>query len=304
MTKTLFTVGEALAVFLADEPNLSTSRAYARITSGAEVNVAAGFVVAGHRARLVTRVGDDALGTAVERDLHRWGIEVLLARDGERPTGVLVRTVGGHDGGDAVNLRRGAAIEELDPAQVDQAWRDDIHAVFVSGTTAVRSAGARAAVERMVQLARSAGALVVVDPNVRPSLGTERDFQKSLVAVRGRIDIALGDRRELALLAGTDETSAVKTLLEQGAQLVVEKRGADGVAAFDAHDSYAAAAVASRSEVVDTVGAGDAFAAGLIAAILEGANAPQALERGSKQAALVVRARGDIPEHYQEKVIR
>lgn len=303
MTKTLFTVGEALAVFLAIEPDLSTCRAYERITSGAEVNVAAGFVVAGHRARLVTRVGDDALGTVVERDLQRWGIEALLARDDERHTGVLVRTVGGHDRGDAVNLRRGAAIEALDPAQIDQAWQDDTDAVFVSGTTAVRSAGARAAVERMVHRARSAGALVVVDPNVRPSLGTERDFHESLVALRGRIDIALGDRRELALLAGSDESAAAETLLQQGVQLVVEKRGADGVVAFDAHGAYASAALVSMSEVVDTVGAGDAFAAGVIAALLGGADVPQALERGSMQAAVVVRARGDIPVPYREGVL-
>lgn len=303
MTKTLFTVGEALAVFLACEPDLSACRAYERITSGAEVNVAAGFVAAGHRARVVTRVGDDALGTAIERDLRRWGIDASLARDDQRHTGVIVRSVGGHDRGDAVNLRRGAAIEALDPAQVDQAWRDDTDVVFVSGTTAVRSAGARAAVERMVIRARSVGALVVVDPNVRPSLGTEREFQESLVALRGRIDIALGDRRELALLAGSDESAAAETLLRQGVQLVVEKRGADGVVAFDAQGSYASAALVPVSDVVDTVGAGDAFAAGVIAALLDGADVPQALERGSTHAAVVVRARGDVPVHYREGVL-
>lgn len=298
MTTTLFTVGEALAVFLADDPELSTARRFERITSGAEVNVAAGFVAAGHRARLVSRVGDDALGIAVERDLRDWGVDVSLTRDVDRHTGVLVRTVGGSDRGNSLNLRCGAAIEGLHPDDVDHAWVDDIDAVFVSGTTAVRSPSAMAAIERMVEQATSAGSMVVVDPNIRPALATADNFARALSSLRGRIDVALGDRRELALLAGSGEPSAVDDLHEQGVRLVVEKRGADGVMAYDSRGEWSFPAIVARPDIVDTVGAGDAFAAGLMAAILEGEDVREALERGSRQAAVVVQSRGDVPRHY------
>jgi sugar/nucleoside kinase (ribokinase family) len=300
--KSLFTVGEVLAVFLAHDPELSTARRYERITSGAEVNVAAGFVAAGHRASLVSRVGDDSLGVAVERDLRGWGLDLHLTRDAERHTGVLVRTVGGNDRGDAVNLRRGAAIEAVDAGDIDRAWKDHVDAIFVSGTTAVRSGSARGAVERMVERATAAGSMVVVDPNVRPALGTEADFREALMALRGRIDIALGDRRELALLAGADDSSAVEDLLRQGARLVVEKRGRDGVVAFDSRGEWSYPALVPSSEVVDTVGAGDAFTAGLIAAVLEGDDVQVALERGSQQAAAVVRFRGDVLTDYRKGI--
>lgn len=296
MSATLVMAGEALAVFLADGADLANSRLFERIVSGAEVNVAAGFVAAGHRARVVSRVGADALGRAVARTLMEWGVDAHLIVDPSRPTGVLVRTVGGVDRGEVMQLRRGAAIEALDERDVDDGWVDPVDAVFISGTTAVRSSSAGRAIAHLVERACRAGALVVVDPNLRPSLGSDADFVRALEGLRGRIDVALGDRHELAILAGSLEGDAIETLHRQGVRLVVEKRGPEGVTAYEAGASWSSPALVNAADVVDTVGAGDAFAAALLAALLEGSTVPQALERASGAAARVVRVRGDVPE--------
>lgn len=295
MTRQLFTLGEVLAVFLADTIPLAGATRFERIVSGAEVNVAVGFVRAGHRARLLTRVGEDALGHAVTRQLAAWRVETRATYDPHRPTGVLVRTTGAVSRGEAVNLRRGAAVEALKPADVDAAWSEDVDAVFVSGVTAVRSASAAAAVRRTVQLARDVGALVVVDPNLRPALAPPEAFARELAPLRGQIDIAIGDAAELAVLAGTSEGDAVAALLHQGAQLVVEKRGADGATGYDGMRRLSEPAHQAESDVIDTVGAGDAFAGALIAAVLEEAPLHRALNRAAAAAASVVTVRGDIP---------
>jgi 2-dehydro-3-deoxygluconokinase len=149
----------------------------------------------------------------------------------------------------------------------------------------------------MVTRAREAGALVVVDPNLRPALADRTTFGTALAALRGRIDIAVGDADELALLAGTAAEHAVDALLGDGCRLVVTKLGAAGAAAKD--DQGHGCRVASHvrpGEVVDTIGAGDAFTAGMLAAILDGQSPDAALERGSARAAAVVRTRGDIAE--------
>jgi len=297
VSRLLFTTGEALAVFLADGPGtrLAEANRFDRIVSGAEVNTAVGFVRAGHQARLVTRVGKDALGDAVETQLTEWGVDAAMIRDAERPTGVLVRTVGGADRGEAMQLRRGAAIEGLTPDDIDAHWTSEVDAVFVTGVTVVRSASAAEAVRRSVELARASGALVVVDPNLRPSLAAASVFGRELATLRGRIDIAIGDAEELALLADTSAAEAPAALLASGARLVVTKLGAHGVVATDGARTLSAPAQATSGELVDTVGAGDAFAAELIASMLEGDGLADTLERASTAAAAVVRVRGDIP---------
>ncbi|MGV8876945.1 MAG: sugar kinase [Rhodoglobus sp.] len=289
---TLVTAGEVLAVMLAEEGlPLAESTRFRRIIAGSEVNVAAGFVRLGHLAHLATVVGRDAFGDSIEAQLRAWAINAHVARS-DRATGTLVRTLARHRPAEAVHLRAAAASTELAPAQIDALWPPNTSVVFVTGITCVRSASAKAAVERLVERARHDGALVVVDPNVRPSLGSPDDYRHALAGLAGNIDIAIGDAAELAVLAGTNEADAAAHLLAAGARTVVTKRGAEGAVARDASRSYAVGSAAT--DVVDTVGAGDAFAAGFIAGIVENRGIQAALELASVVAARVVGTAGDV----------
>jgi 2-dehydro-3-deoxygluconokinase len=288
----VFTVGEVLAVMLAEEhAPLSEVTRFRRIVAGSESNVAAGLVRLGHRARLATRVGADPLGDAVAAALEGWGIESFVTRSA-RPTGMIVRGRGTNAGTEAVHLREGAAAMELSAADVEAAWTDDVDAVFLTGITAVRSASAHVAAELAARLAREAGALVVVDPNIRLRLGSHDQYAEALAALRPVTDIAIGDLTELAALAGTATVDAVSALLDYGCRIVVTKRGADGATAVDAGGEYSVASHATR--VVDTVGAGDAFAAGFIAGVLEGQPIQDSLELASRVASRVVATPGDV----------
>ncbi|WP_164479068.1 sugar kinase [Nakamurella antarctica] len=288
----LFTVGEVLAVFLpTDSRTIDSASAYRRTVAGSESNVAAATARLGNRARFVTAVGSDALGDAVENTLRECGIDVRAHRV-PQPTGVIVRDLARGGPCQSVHLRSGSAATSIGPEMIDEAWTSDVAAVFVTGITAVRSASARLAVERTVQLARSNGALVIVDPNLRLTLGTAADFTRALDCVRGNADIAIGDLAELALMAGSTEDAAVAALVNQGCRIVVTKLGAAGAVATDGALTHH---TPSRAiSVVDTVGAGDAFAAGFIAATLDGAGIRAALEWASAVAAPVVGASGDI----------
>lgn len=295
MSGALFTLGEVLAVFLAvDTPTPATAAEYRRIVAGSESNVAATCARQGVEVTLVTRLGEDALGDSVAHQLHEWGIGEYVVRD-ERPTGVLIR---GANGAGAVHLRHGSAATALSVEDVDAAWRSGIGAVFVTGITAVRSETARLAVERVVELAEVNGALVVVDPNYRPALGAPDEFAAALSGIRGHIDIAIGDAFELALLAGTTEAHAVSRLLADGCRVVVVKSGADGVVVHSGARSFHQSTAAVH--VRDTVGAGDAFAAGFIAGLLDGASLEECAARGTVVAARVVETLGDIDGALQE----
>ena len=289
----LFTLGEALAVLLADDGlPLAEATRFRRVVAGSEVNVAAGFVALGHRATVVTAVGDDALGDGVTTCLHEWGIDVR-SRVTREPTGVIVREPGLATRGESMHLRQGSAATTLDASDVDRAWPGEApDAVLVTGITAVRSPGCHAAVRRAVARAREVGALVVVDPNLRPALADRETYAAALAGLADVTDVAVGDADELAVLAGTGEDAAVASLLDRGCRLVVTKRGADGVWASDRSGTVH---VPSRAAVVvDSVGAGDAFTAGLLAAHLEGATLLRAAECGTATAAAVVAVLGDV----------
>lgn len=304
MTKSLYTVGEALAVFLAEAPldseidpggDLATATRFDRLVSGAEVNMAVGFARAGHRSRLLTRVGDDALGEAIVGQLAQWGIDAVVHRDHARPTGVLVRSVGGGHRGHAVNLRAGAAIESLTSSDVEESWPSEVDVVFLTGVTAVRSESAAAAVHRAAELGRASGAIVVLDPNLRPALASRETYAERLGPLRGSVDIVLGDEQELAVFAECATSEASQKLLAEGARWVVTKMGAEGATATNGVTTVYSPSLVSEGEVVDSVGAGDAFAAALVAALVEALPIGTALERAAMAAAAVVRTRGDIP---------
>lgn len=288
----LATLGEALAVFLVDDGvPIADSTRYRRISAGAEANVAAGFVRMGHAATYATVLGRDAVGDAVLSDLRSWGIEVVSRRS-DAPTGVLIRQPSTDSSADAVNLRRGAAAEFLDESDGIRAWGDGADVVYVTGLTLVRSPGAAQAVVALVDAARESGALVVLDPNLRRRIAPPADFRAALEVLRGKYDIALGDPVELGLLVSEECSDPVADLLESGCQLVVEKSGAAGVVARDGHNTIVTPSGAQR--VVDTVGAGDAFTAGLLSGIVEGLPLALSLDRAAGLAAAVVETPGDV----------
>lgn len=304
MSRTLFTVGEALTVFLANRSqssqvdpsgDLVMATRFDRLVSGSEVNMAVGFLRAGHRSRLLTRVGDDALGDAVIQQLAGWGIDAIVHRDPHRPTGVLVRSVVREHREQAINLRAGAAVEGLTSQDVDESWLSEVDVVFLTGVTAVRSDSAAAAVYRAAELGKASGALVVLDPNLRPSLASPEMYAEALAPLRGTVDIALGDEEELALFGQCSASDATQKLLTEGARWVVVKRGGEGATATNGSTTVHSPSKVSKDQVVDVVGAGDAFAAAFVAAVIENLPIDLALERAAIAAATVVRTRGDIP---------
>jgi 2-dehydro-3-deoxygluconokinase len=165
--------------------------------------------------------------------------------------------------------------------------------VHLTGITAVLSDIAGEAVDWAVQWARSNGALVVVDPNVRLRLAPGERYVERVKPLLQAADVVIAGEDELRLVMGTDDARRAATeLVEAGAALVVGKCGARGSWAFDGHHLWEQPA--RDTAVVDAVGAGDAFAAGIISALLRDVEPPQALREATAVAACVVGTAGDI----------
>ncbi|MEP6851972.1 MAG: sugar kinase [bacterium] len=290
----LVAVGEALVAFIAtDGLPLTEATAFRRTVAGAEFNVAAAMARLGHRAVFAGRVGADPHGQVIEQRARTFGIDARLVRDVEAATGVLVRDVGDFRPTGVQYARASSAGSRLCAQDLDFDLVASARCVHVSGITASLSDSAEAAVCEVMRRARDAGVLVSFDPNLRWRMMDPQWARSSLPQLAGLASVLVAGADELAWLADSDEgETALDWAFEQGVELVVVKRGEHGAMASDGVARCEVPARARRP--VDVVGAGDAFAAGLLAGLLEGKSVEAAMADAAVVAAFVVSTVGDL----------
>ena len=269
---------------------------------GAAANTAAWLAHGGHDTTLVARIGDDLLGRAGRAELEAIGVECCLAVDPRRPSGTCIVLVA--PDGERTMIPDPGANEALAPRDL----ADDLFApgrhLHLSGYTLLVD-GSRMAGLSALDRARLRGMTTSVDvASVGPLADVGRE--RFLDWVTG-VDVLLANESEAALLAGLpvprpDEddaaalagaTLAARTLCGSVGATVV-KLGARGAYVQDATGATAHSP-AEGVDVVDTTGAGDAFAAGWLPAWREGVAPVIALERGNRVAAQVVARVGARP---------
>ncbi len=258
---------------------------------GSAANVAAWLAALGVPATFVGRVGDDALGRESVSALVDRGVTAYVGTDAERTTGTCLVLV--EPGGERSMLPDAGANSTLTPDDLPRApFRPGAH-LHLSGYTLLNE-GSREAGLAALALAAEAGMTVSVDPSSAAPLAAVGAAR--FLAWTAGVDLLLANRDEAAVLAGSgdprDPHLAAQHLGESYREVVV-KLGADGSLW---HGGFiGASAPAERVEVVDTTGAGDAFAAGFLASWLLHPEPETALAAGNRLAARVVGRMGARP---------
>jgi len=294
----VLTLGEPLVLFAATEagPLVDADR-FERFAAGAELNVAIGLARLGCEVGYLARVGDDSFGQYLLGVLDREGIDrrgVMVDRD--RPTGFMLKSRADDGRDPAIEYhRRGSAASAMSEGTMPTTLGPRTRYLHLTGISPALSDSCRRLVLRLARAARDAGCRVSFDPNLRPRLWPD---QSTMVATLGELaalaDIVLPGLAEGRLLTGCETPQEIaRHYLKRGAQEVVVKLGSDG--AFCADRSGVAEFVAGVpvARVVDTVGAGDAFAVGVLSARLEGLSLQAAAGRGNVLGARAVRFPGD-----------
>jgi len=287
----VLTVGETMAMVAPlDGSRLLDAREFRMDAGGAESNVAAHLAALGHRAAWFSRLGADALGDRILRQLESFGVEVGgVERDPQHPTGLYVK-----DPGHGVQYyRAGSAAAQLDPADAASVALDGVRMLHVSGITAAISATASAFLDALIAHAHAAGVEVSFDVNHRAALWPLETAAPRLRQLAAMADVVFVGRDEAETLWGTVTAAEVRELLGEPAELIV-KDGDVGATAFDAAGEHFVPAL--RVEVVEAVGAGDAFAGGYLAARLDGLVIADRLRAGHERAALILQTTSDTIE--------
>lgn len=294
---TIACFGEALAVLVQARPGpLEHSETFIRSLGGAEINVAIGLVAQGTPAAVLTRVGDDGLGRYITQTLTGFGVDVSAVDvDGERPTGMYLKEIGAdagseHDLGPGASrmhyYRAGSACSALSPALLAAPAVATVLAgasiVHTTGITPALSASA-CATQRALFAARRPGQLLSFDLNWRKSLwrGQEAAATEVLGAFVAEADIVLLGSDEADAVFGVGDPDEVRRRFPQPRWLIV-KNDKNTAVGFD--DAQRFEVTPDRADVVEAIGAGDAFAAGLLAGLDAGGSLEDAMIRAHATA--------------------
>jgi 2-dehydro-3-deoxygluconokinase len=297
MALDVVTAGEAMVQFAAQQPGpLDRVEHFDRITAGAELNVAIGLARLGLRVGYISALGQDSFGRFLAAVLEREGIDrAQVGIDTDHPTGFMLKSRS-DDGSDPQTeyFRRGSAASHLASSAALRAYAAAARHLHLTGIYVAVSPSTRELVFELAADARAGKRSISFDPNLRPSLWRTRsemiDCMNQLAALSDWVLPGLAEGR---LLTGRDSPQAIADFyLERGARGVVIKLGPEGAyhASADARDTAPGVRV---ERVVDTVGAGDGFAVGVISALLEGLPLADAAARGNAIGARVVQFPGD-----------
>lgn len=292
----LVTIGETMGLLTSPEyGSLRSARSLNLGVAGAESNVAIGVRRLGHAATWIGRVGEDELGDLVESTLRGEGLDLQIGRDPARPTGLMLKSRRTTSITRVGYYRSGSAASAICPDDLPLDLVATARVLHVTGITPALSDSCRKTVARAMEHARAHNTLVSFDVNYRAALWSQEAARPVLGELARRADVLFAGHDEVELLLGpVAERTAAETVADLaglGPSESVLKRGAAGAVACVEGRVIEAPAIPVRA--VDPVGAGDAFVAGYLAGILDGATPEERLRLATSTGAFAVTVSGD-----------
>jgi 2-dehydro-3-deoxygluconokinase len=295
-TPRVITVGETMALLdPVEDGELELDRLLRLRIAGAESNFAIALARLGVPVAWISRLGDDRLGALVRDAVADEGVDLRwVLTDPGAPTGLFVKwRAGGRSS--VAYYRRGSAASRLAPADVPDEALAGAALVHLTGITMALGASARELVLDVARRAGAAGATVLFDPNFRPALwDSPADAGAAMEPVLEHVDWYLCGAEEGGALLGAEggARAVLAALRERGVPGAVVRIGARG--ALVAHGGEVREVAPSRTEqVIDEIGAGDAFAAGFAYALLQGWEPERCTRAANAIAARALRGTGD-----------
>jgi fructokinase len=229
---------------------------------GGPFNTARALARLGVPTAFLGRLSNDALGRELKDLLASDGVSLELASVGPESTTIAMVELDGQGLAEYKFLVEGTSAPNLTMSMIPEEFGPEVDAIHIGTLGLVLEPIASTLVELV---AREHGKrLVMLDPNVRVGLSDDDFYRDRLLSVMSWSTIVKASKDDLAwLYPGLDYQQAAERILGAGVKLVVVTLGAQG--AYGAHDGQRMSVSAPPVDIVDTIGAGDAFGAGLLA---------------------------------------
>lgn len=265
--------GEPMAMFTAEvEGPLEEVELFRRSLAGAEVNVCTGLTRLGHKVSYITKLGEEPLGKYVKSFLNKEGIGTeFISFDSVYKTGIMMKSKVSK--GDPVTsyYRKGSAFSHMSAEDIDKIDLKGVKLVHVTGIPPALSLSCREATYRLMERAKENGIYVTFDPNLRPALWESQEVMVKVInELASKSDMVLPGTSEGLILTGSEEPEKIADFYQKlGIKDVIVKLGGEGAYVREGNNSFIKSGF-KVEKVVDTVGAGDGFAVGIVSGKLEG----------------------------------
>lgn len=289
--------GEPMVVWIPGEAGgFSKVKNFTKGIAGAELNVSIGLARLNHSVKYVTRLGEDILGEYILRKIENEKIDAgSIVIDKRHLTGSYFKTKVAAGDPEVFYLRKNSAASYMSAKDVEGVDFTGVKILHITGILAAISENCYEACTHAIDLARKKGILVSFDPNIRENLwDSKKRMIEKINSLAIKADLIMPGVREGEMLTSRcEEEEICDYYLEKNVSSVIVKLGAEGAFYKTGNGEKGYAEGFRVSRISDTVGAGDAFAAGVLSALLEGEKIERAVKRGNAMGALVIMSSGD-----------
>lgn len=294
------TIGETMALLLPQTTGpLRFVNDFRKTIGGAESNVAIALSRLGHNVGWLSRLGNDEFGLFIRNMIRGEGVDTsCVTFDPHYPTAVFFkeRTLSGDP--KIYYYRKGSACSNLSAEDMAEDYISSAKILHLTGITLALSDSCKKAVYRAIEIARRNDLTVVFDPNIRLKLWSKEEAKKILTEIIPLCDVVLPGLDEGRMLTGANSPEEITNQLLHGyCHTVIIKLGEKGAfyakkIACGVEEQYVSGYEVKR--VLDTVGAGDGFAAGVISGLLRGFELQDCVRLGNRIGASALRVEGDF----------
>ncbi|WP_078429240.1 sugar kinase [Alkalihalobacterium alkalinitrilicum] len=295
----ILTLGETMVLFqTVQDSRLQYASSLAKSLAGAESNVSIGLTRLGKRVGWLSRLGNDPFGDYIYSTLLGEGVDLsYVRRDKQYPTGVMFKEIKGAIDPGVYYYRKSSAASVWKSKELSQEMFEGVKTLHLTGITPALSSECKETSFEAIRLAKQAGAMISFDPNMRYKLWSAAEARQTFIELIKLSDIILPGIDEGELITGKQDPDSIAIdILALGAKIVVIKVGPEGSIAYTKEEGNLYKVKAPGfpvHQVVDTVGAGDGFAAGFLSAYLDQENMFDCLQRANAIGAMVTQYRGD-----------
>lgn len=296
----LITIGEPLVLFASNEEGMSLEEAtnFTKYLAGAEVNVAVGLTRLNHPVDYVSAVGKDPFGSFLKKEIEEKKLDTkYLFINNKYPTGCMFKSKTNNGDPTTFYLRRGSAAAHMDENIIDSIKFSGIKWAHITGILP-GILNNPTVINKLLDKLKEDNISISFDPNLRPAIWSSEEVMiRTLTNLAKHAKLVMPGLKEGQILTGEKEPEMIaEKFFSQSTitKLVVIKMGPSGAIIFQReHNNPIKVPGFKVEKVVDTVGAGDGFAVGLLSGILEGKSIKEAVKRGNAIGAMAVMSPGD-----------
>lgn len=293
----VITIGEPMVVFIAEEVGeLKDVEKFTKGLAGAELNLSIGLSRLGSSVSYITQLGEDPFGEYIYECIEKEENinNEYINRTNEYSTGFYLKSKVLSGDPSIYYYRKNSAAANIDNTLIKKIDLNTHRHIHITGISPALSHNMLENIIYLVKEGKKKGLSISFDPNIRLQLWESRNKMiETMNSIASYADYITPNISEGKILTGkSDEVEIAEFFLEKGVKNVIVKLGSKGC--FIKNNNIAEYVKGFKvDKVVDTVGAGDAFAAGLLSGILNGKNLVEAALIGNAMGAIAVTFKGD-----------